>query len=283
MRRRFVAPAALLALVVLGVSACGGSPLSTPDKGDIKVVYDHIEHAHQGAVNTVRQARVFENAAADVNARVRLRRNIWIDVTDDLPKEVNAPSFLPANRTLFIPASFIDEVSHEVSKPEAAAVTDIHDSTVLTVGSVRYVTFRELGLVLIQQFLLPIPGGGEANEKVADEFAALMTAEEGAGAVPADASVLFLHLSGEPKKDVDEQQVYAKQNSLTAARLRRFACIVLGSNPTRFRNALVDTGPVPATEADSCPQEFAAAADRWDRDMHPYMRAGAPPFGTANG
>ena len=281
MRHRYVGWAALFALMALGVQACGGSPLATPDRGDIKVVYDHIEDRHEAAVNTVRQAKVLENAAADVNSRVRLRRNIWIEVTDDLPKEVDAASFLPANRTLFIPASFIDEVSHQMAGPEAAAVTGINDPAALTVGSIRYVTYRELGLILTQQFILPVPGGGEANEKAADDFAALMTAQEGAGAVPADASVLFIHLSGQPKKDVDEQRVYAKENGLNAERLRHFACIVLGSNPTDFRTALVDTGPVPAADAGSCPQEFAAAAARWNRYMRPYVRAGAPPFGTA--
>lgn len=255
-RRGTPAAAALCALALLLAPTGCERPL--PARGFVPR-YEQPATADRDSATFLRQRRVTETVAADLNAYVDLPHRVVV-VARSCAGE--GSGYDPGN--LLIELCYDDltedrELFEEADRrPADEPVSEI----------VRETLYHEAGHALIDALDLPVRGD-RAEEDAADRFAQLMLLRGHREQTLLTAARAYdLAAAAAPTPDPTDE------HAPDATRAESHRCAVYGHAPARH--------PDLATPARAdCPATWPRARDAWIRDLAPLLRAPVPPPDTA--
>jgi hypothetical protein len=142
-------------------------------------------------------------------------------------------------------------------------------------GNTLFVTTHELGHALISEMDLPVLG---REEDAADDFAILTALRVGdslSHRVLVEASKGWF-LSGRRNKKEGEAPDYYDQHGLDEQRAYQIVCLMVGSNPAKFKD-LADETKLPEERRRTCVWDYDTASRSWNRVLTPHHRAADQP------
>lgn len=230
------------------------------DRGDFKVSYSG-DPQYEELEELLKEAHIFEETAAELNALFSLPRDIAIVLAPC--GEVNA--FYDSENGAIL-------MCHELMASEAEAYATVYDTEEevdeAVVNSTLFTFFHELGHALIDQLDIPVTG---KEEDAVDQLATSILVELGEEGEKAalDGAVSF-GISGEEESTMEELP-YWDEHSLSSQRFYNIACWVYGTDPEKY-DYLVTEGHLPEERAGRCEGEFAQMARSWGKLLDPYMK-----------
>jgi len=144
------------------------------------------------------------------------------------------------------------------------------DRVEFIVGNTLFRLAHEMGHVLINELTLPLLG---REEDAADTYAALTMLHTGNSF---SLRVLYNAANGWFLNDRRDQQtaeepLYYDEHGLNQQRAYQIVCLMVGSNPTRFKE-LADETKMPAARQRSCKRDYDEASSSWAEVLKPHMR-----------
>jgi len=139
------------------------------------------------------------------------------------------------------------------------------------IGNTLFVLLHEMGHVIIAEMKLPVLG---REEDAADTYAVLRMLKIGTGFsehVLGEASRNWF-LNARRDRETRAKPVYYGEHSLSEQRAYRIVCLMVGSDPTKFK-ALADGFKMPKERQESCQQDFARASRSWNAVLQPHLRS----------
>ena len=265
--------AALAALLAAGCS--GGADTGT-DSGQMTVGYGDASTPEASRGRTLmRNEKLLESVATDVNASLKLPRNV--ELVGEQCGQANATwnsvknrikicyELVDLNLRLFDRNPADGEVLGERSQPEA--VVAVTDATVATV-------YHELGHAVISLYDLPVTG---REEDVADQLAAfvILQADDFLRDFPNPSRVAGEYAEmfklWAAKRGAADRSDFAAEHSLNETRMYNLRCWIYGSDPAANAGMITD-GSLPANRAPGCPQEYQQLSRAWSTLLAPYLK-----------
>ena len=267
--------AALLVAALLAAGCSGGSDSAT-DSGQMTVRYGDATTPEAVRGRTLmRNEKLLEGLAADVNASLKLPRDV--ELAGEQCGQANATwnsaknrikicyELVDLNLRLFDRNPADGEVLGELSQPEA--VVAVTDATIATV-------YHELGHAVIALYDLPVTG---REEDVADQLAAfvILRADHFLRDFPNPARVAGEYAEmfnlWAAKRGVADQTDFAAEHSLNETRMYNLKCWIYGSDPVA-NAGMITGGGLPANRAGGCPQEYQQLSRAWSTLLAPYLK-----------
>ena len=248
--------AALCALSMLGVSACGGGGGGSgkKDEGDFVAEWDP---GATGLARALQREELFEDLADALNDGFKLPRDLPIVHTSC--GEENA-FYDPRQGALLMCYELLDLVT-SISLQLAE---DEEEAAQRAIGTWTFIFFHELGHGLADLYELPLTGG---EEDAVDDFSTLLMIE--ADLVQEVAYAADFWLETDPGL-VDASQ-FADEHSLNQQRFYNMLCLIYGSDPNRF-DILVSGGHLPESRAVRCPGEYEQKLKAWETLLKPWSK-----------
>ncbi|MEY3013745.1 MAG: hypothetical protein RIT45_2480 [Pseudomonadota bacterium] len=256
---------------------------------------DAVAQAFQRAF---RQERVLEGVVAQLNASLRIRGSIEIELAGC--GEANA--FYDDGRGDAEPAE-ADQAAEPPSAPTSPRITLCHELITefvqlfadededpaelraQVVGAVYFTLFHELGHALRDNLQLAVVG---REEDAVDQLATLLLLRLGdAGVDAALAAANAFALEQAEEDESDEAPDLWDEHSMSGQRMYDMLCLIYGSNPKAFENLVGEDG-VPEERAEQCPETYAQVLSAWDRLLGPHLaktstlKVVLPPMGAVS-
>jgi hypothetical protein len=142
-------------------------------------------------------------------------------------------------------------------------------------GNMLFVTMHELGHALVSEFDLPVLG---REEDAADAYAtlgALKCGSDFSHRVLVEAAKGWFMTAQRDRKDGDAPHYY-EQHGLDEQRAYQIVCLMVGSNPARFKDLADETG-LPEDRRQSCGWDYDTASRSWARALAAHQRTADQP------
>ena len=267
---------AVLLVAALLAAGCSGGSDSATDSGQMTVRYGDATTPEAVRGRTLmRNEKLLEGLAADVNASLKLPRDV--ELVGEQCGQANA-TWNSANNRIKICYELVDlnlrlfdrnpadgEALGELSQSEAVvAVTDATEATF----------FHELGHAVISLYDLPVTG---REEDVADQLAAfvILRADHFLRDFPNPARVAGEYAEmfnlWAAKRGVADQTDFAAEHSLNETRMYNLKCWIYGSDPVA-NSGMITGGGLPANRAGGCPQEYQQLSKAWSTLLAPHLK-----------
>ncbi|WP_171172447.1 DUF4344 domain-containing metallopeptidase [Streptomyces sp. I05A-00742] len=269
-RHARILPAALACALM--ATACGGrggdrtrDDDARPGGAGVTVSYREADQGDEAHLGFLRQRRLPEQVADDLNRTLRLPRRIGI--TGRSCDEDDVPDYDPETGRVTLCYGYVGEVRamfREARDPDVAG---------RTAGVITETLYHEVAHALIDRLDLRFTGH---EEDVADQFAAYRLLARGAAGraalrAAADNYAQYAADSGPGSDDPSDE------HAPDAVRSANYLCYLYGSAPERERK-LVDGKRLGKERAEQCEDEYRALRRGWDGLLTPYAtgRTGPP-------
>ena len=157
------------------------------------------------------------------------------------------------------------------------------------VGNLLFVATHEMGHALVSEMALPVLG---REEDAADEFAILTALQHGqrdfSDRVLIEAAEGWF-MDARRDKRIGDAPTYYDQHGLNQQRGYQIVCLLIGSDPVRFKE-LADETSLPDDRRRTCAWDYDTASRSWDAVLAPHRRAADQPkvqidvgYGAAEG
>src|SRR5262245_57599021 len=147
----------------------------------------------------------------------------------------------------------------------------LRDAVEFIVGNVLLVVTHELSHGIIAEMRLPVLG---REEDAADTFAALtglkVANSFSEGVLRQAAKGWFLSARRERAAGI-KLNIHG-EHGLSLQRAYHIVCLMVGSDPTRFKDLAQETG-LPAKRQQSCEGDYERASWSWEALLKPHLRA----------
>ena len=145
------------------------------------------------------------------------------------------------------------------------------DRLEFVMGNTLFALLHEMGHVAIDEMKLPVLG---REEDEADAFAALRLLRIGSDfsqRVLAEASKNWF-LAARRDQETGAEPVYYGEHSLGEQRAFHVVCLMVGSDPSRFKS-LADKAEMPPERQETCRKDYGKISRSWDAVLEPHRRA----------
>jgi hypothetical protein len=232
------------------------------DEGDFRVKETRLRNSRYAELDRkVRDERLLENAAGDLNRALILPEDIFVTATDC--GEPNA-QFDPNDQTITICYELMERF-YNLYRADGLSAADADEKMY---DAIRFVFLHEVGHALIYNYKLPIMGN---EEDAADRCSSYINIEElgdqGVKAVLAAADGFRIESRGEKRSKRD----LADEHLLQEQRYYNSLCMIYGSNPGKYEY-FVEDGYLPEERAVRCQQEYNRAVDSWVNLLSPWRK-----------
>lgn len=207
----------------------------------------------------VREEAVFEKLTAALSTHVKLPHDI--PVVFDKCGTVNA-FYDPKSISII----FCDEFTQFFLEQAKSWKGTKEERGKRLLHTLAFFFLHEVGHALIDQLHIPAVG---REEDAADQIAAVMLIQnsETGETVAVDGALSFLSIMQLHK---GAPPAFADEHSLDEQRFYNIACLIYGSNPTKYA-PMVKNGILPKARATRCPTEWAKVSGAWTTLLKPYM------------
>ena len=239
-----------------------GPVTKNKDSGDFTVEHVAVTNAKYAELDrAVRQEKLLENAAAQLNQALILPYNIVLRTKDC--GEVNA--FYQSDDHSVTVCYELMEHFFKIFK--SAGLSD-NEANQKMLDAIRFAFLHEIGHALIDTYKLPVMGN---EEDAADRCSAYVNLEElgpeGVNAVLAAADAFNI----ESKMVAQDKRNLADEHLLQEQRFYNSLCMTYGSNTSKY-GYLVSKGYLPKARADRCESEYARTVDSWKNLLAPWRK-----------
>lgn len=237
-------------------------PSKKPDQGDFIVSHEEVSTPRYVEIdNQIKQEKLLEKAAAQLNAALSLPENITMRTKDC--KEANA--YYDPNDSSITMCYELMEYFYAAFRISGVSEKDAYSQMF---DAVRFVFLHEIAHALIDKYNLPIIGN---EEDAADRCSAYINLEElgqdGVKAILAAADAFAI----ESKRSAGSKKNMADEHLLGEQRYYNALCMVYGSNDTKWEK-LVKDGYLPEARAVRCPGEYQKTVDAWSSLLAPWRK-----------
>ncbi|MEU3872519.1 MULTISPECIES: DUF4344 domain-containing metallopeptidase [Streptomyces] len=247
-------------------TGCGpqSQAAAPPARGGLSVSYDVPTAGESDERAFLKERRLPERVADDLNGSLRLRKRI--DIIGTTCKKDATPEYDPETARIVLCYGFVREVRSMFEADGAAAPAD------RTAGVISETLYHEAAHALIDRLDLPFTG---REEDVADQFAAYRLLDQGApgrAALLAAADNYAQYARESDPSDTDPSDEHAPD----AVRSANYRCYLYGAarGPAAGeRPRLVDGKRLSKERAALCEQEYASLRRGWTRLLAPYAAA----------
>jgi hypothetical protein len=267
-----------------GTSSGTSAATTTPSgSGKIKIIYDDagVKPENLEAYRIVKQSGGLDRLASWVNDRIALPRDITVKVTDAVPKGVSVASFDDLEgATVWEPAAFftdsyqaaqklVPEVKAAGKVPSVLTDADFTPEAVLS-GTMEFIFGHEVGHALSAVLAIPVL---TFEEYQADGFASFATLSnpESSFRPAIQAAATFEEFAR--SRGAPPVSDFSSDHPIIEARIYNFLCLAVGSDPTKLRAPLIDSGFVPENRAPFCTWQWAQLDFGWWRALEPHLSA----------
>jgi hypothetical protein len=142
-------------------------------------------------------------------------------------------------------------------------------------GNMLFVTIHELGHALVSEFDLLVLG---REEDAADAYAtlgALQCGSDFSHRVLVEAAKGWFMTAQRDRKSGDAPHYY-ERHGLDEQRAYQIVCLMVGSDPARFKDLADETG-LPKDRRQSCGWDYDTASRSWERALAAHQRAADQP------
>jgi hypothetical protein len=149
------------------------------------------------------------------------------------------------------------------------------DRLEFVMGNTLFAVLHEMGHVAIDEMKLPVLG---REEDEADAFATLRLLRIGSDFsqhVLSEASKNWF-LNARRDQETGEQPVYYGEHSLGEQRAFQVVCLMVGSDPTKFKS-LADEAHMPPERQETCRKDYGKISRSWDAVLDPHRRRSDQP------
>jgi hypothetical protein len=146
----------------------------------------------------------------------------------------------------------------------------IQPTTEFVAGNMLFVLVHELGHATISDMTLPVLG---RMEDAADAFAATTMLKMGTNfsqRVLVEAAKGWF-LSAKSDQAQGETIAYYDAHSLDKQRAYQIVCLMVGSDPEKFKDLANETG-LPEDRQQTCPEDYSNASWSWQTELNPHRR-----------
>ena len=231
------------------------------DKGDFIVSYPGVENMkYQELDASIKQQKILENAASQLNAALILPRDITLSSRDC--GQPNA-FYQPDKHTLYICYELM-ELFYDVFKRENMSDEEANKRMF---NAIQFVFLHELGHSLIHNYDLGVTG---KEEDAVDQLATYISTEEVENGEDnaLNGALTFILLS----KNQDATKLpYYDEHSLGPQRFYNILCWLYGHNPQKYQY-LVTEGTLPEPRAVRCNDEYTKFTKYWKRELKPFRK-----------
>ena len=156
--------------------------------------------------------------------------------------------------------ALVDGRIAKLSAEEVARLTSF------VIGNLLFVLVHELGHAVISQLHLAVLG---REEDAADSFATLSMLFVGTelSHTVLRETARGLLMTAERDRSSDPRPAIYDEHSLDAQRAFQIICLMVGSDPTKFRDVAA-IGKMPPDRQETCSDDFGQAADSWENLLH---------------
>ncbi len=232
------------------------------DKGDFRVQSPSVKSSRFVDVDRkVKDERLLENAAADLNRALILPEDIFVTAKEC--GERNA-QFDPNDQTITI---CYDLMEHFYNLYRSDGMSS-NEADKKMFDAIRFVFLHEVGHALIYNYKLPVVGN---EEDAADRCSSYINIEElgdsGVRAVIAAADGFRI----ESRQESRSKRQLADEHLLQEQRYYNSLCMIYGSKPEKYRYFVTD-GYLPEERAVRCRQEYTRTVDSWVNLLAPWRK-----------
>jgi hypothetical protein len=149
------------------------------------------------------------------------------------------------------------------------------DRLEFVVGNTLFALLHEMGHVAIDEMKLPVLGREEVE---ADAFATLRLLRIGSDfsqRVLAESAKNWF-LAARRDQETGAELVYYGEHSLSEQRAFQVVCLMVGSDPTKFKS-LADKAQMPPERQETCRKDYGKISRSWDAALAPHRRAADQP------
>jgi hypothetical protein len=231
------------------------------DNGDFVVAYPGVKDAkYQELDASVKQQKILENAAGQLNAALILPRDITL-----LSRDCGQPNafYQPSEHTVNICYELM-ELFYEVFKREGVPDSEANQRMF---NAIQFVFLHELGHSLIHNYDLGVTG---KEEDAVDQLATYISVEEMENGEDNafNGALTFILLS----KNQDTAKLpYYDEHSLGPQRFYNILCWLYGHNPQKYQE-LVTKGTLPEARAVRCNDEYTKFTKYWKKELKPFRK-----------
>jgi hypothetical protein len=147
-------------------------------------------------------------------------------------------------------------------------------------GNTLFVLGHEVGHAIIREMVIPVIG---REEDAADSFSSLLALSLGeafADQVLVNAATGWFYSNRRDRRD-GVQATFFDEHGMDLQRAYHVVCLMVGSNPDRFRELADETG-IPEDRQGTCRDDYNNAAWSWGKVTEPYRRRPEQPRATVN-
>ncbi|MBF0186940.1 MAG: hypothetical protein HQL50_03340 [Magnetococcales bacterium] len=203
----------------------------------------------------------FQEVVALLNSTFLLKESVTIRFGTN---DGDGPSYDPENKTIIMPYGFIGETRDVLKR--LADSEETAQLMAMTLDSLEFTLYHELGHALIDLFDLPVIGMEEDAVDGLATVLAIETFEHGGEIALAAADQFILTAEAEELVLEDIQGVH----SLDERRYFNILCWVYGSD-VKYYAGLPEDSELGPERAEGCEEEYALLADSWFRLLKPHM------------
>lgn len=231
------------------------------DKGDFVVQYATLQNQRFKEIDQqLRQEKVLEDAATQLNKNLKLPTNIYLKTKDC--GEVNA-LYDPNDSSITVCYELMEDffkLFKSTGKSDQEAYDKMFDA-------IRFVFLHELGHAMIDVYNLPITGNEEDAADRASAYICLEEIEGGVRSVLAAAEAFAI----ESKRRTPGGRDMADEHLLQEQRFYNSLCMIYGSDTVKYQN-LVGGKYLPKERAVRCPSEYERTTQSWKELLKPWRK-----------
>lgn len=232
------------------------------DRGDFIVNHGEVQNEKYSALDKeVREKRVLEDAAQDLNKALKLPYDITLQTQDC--GAVNA-FYKSSDRSITVCYELMEhyyQLYKSNGSSEDKALAEMNDVLV-------FIFLHELGHALIDAYQLDITG---REEDAADQLSTFICLEElgdnGARATIAAAEAFQI----ESSSSNPEELPFYDEHSLQPQRFYNLLCYLYGKDENRYQN-IVSNGLLPEPRAVRCSEEYGKVKRSWENLLKPFRK-----------
>lgn len=233
-----------------------------PDNGDFQVEYVEVQDSrYQKINNNLRQEKVLESAAKDLNKNLALPYDLTL-VTRDCG-QVNA-FYSPDDHSVTLCYELLDNfytLFKKSGRTDTEATQDMFDAA-------QFVFLHELGHALIDAYKIPVTGKEEDSADGLSTYICLEELKENGARSTIAAAELF---ALQAKSNDSEDLPFYDEHSLDQQRFYNLLCSLYGKDPDKYEN-LVTKELLPKPRAVRCPTEYAQLKQSWTNLLEKYRK-----------
>lgn len=233
------------------------------DNGDFTVEYVDVEdQRYESISNDLREQKVLENAARNLNKNLALPYDIKLTTRDC--GEINA-FYNPKDHSVTMCYEIMDFYYNLFLKAEDATEEKANQKMSDTM---QFIFLHELGHALIDAYQLPVTGN---EEDAADKLSSYINLNElgDSGSRAAIAAAQAFNLQSQMQGD--KELPFYDEHSLDQQRFYNILCQLYGSDESKYE-VLVTKGALPEQRAVRCPKEFQDNVRTWNALLKQYRK-----------